>query len=227
MLSADLHQAAMLADLSAPAKVGKLLLQTFYFPPFAETIMAKKQSTRSSSKSKSSSGPDAIMQLRADHDTVKKLFKQFEKSEDDGEKVELAATICNELTVHAAIEEELFYPAAKQALDEEDVELLDEAEVEHASAKDLIAQIQGGSPDDELWEAKVSVLGEYIDHHVQEEQEEIFPKVRKSELDLKALGQQIEARKTELEGMANQGAAARSGRSASQSNGARGARANA
>jgi hemerythrin superfamily protein len=100
------------------------------------------------------------------------------------------------LTVHATIEEELFYPAARENSTEQD--LLDEAEVEHASAKDLIAQIEGMDAGDELYDAKVKVLGEYIDHHVKEE-EELFPKVKRAKLDLEALGGELAARKQELQ----------------------------
>jgi hemerythrin superfamily protein len=100
------------------------------------------------------------------------------------------------LTVHATIEEEIFYPAARAA--EVDADLLDEADVEHASAKDLISQIESMSPDDDLYDAKVSVLGEYIDHHVQEEEGEMFPKCRKSEMDLAALAEALAERKSEL-----------------------------
>ena len=114
---------------------------------------------------------------------MKKLFKQYEKladAEADGEERQaLAEQICAMLTVHATVEEEIFYPAAREA--EVDSDLLDEAEVEHASAKDLIAQIQEMAPDDELYDAKVKVLGEYIDHHVQEEEGEMFPKCRRAE----------------------------------------------
>jgi len=100
------------------------------------------------------------------------------------------------LTAHATIEEEIFYPAARDAGVEGD--LLDEAEVEHASAKDLIAQIRSMSPDDDLYDAKVRVLGEYIDHHVDEEEGEIFPRCREAKMDLAGLGESIAERKSEL-----------------------------
>jgi hemerythrin superfamily protein len=134
--------------------------------------------------------------LKDDHAAVQKLFKEFEKTDNARRKQELATTICDELKVHTTLEEEIFYPAARDALDEQD--LLDEAEIEHASAKELIAQIEAGSPDDELWDARVTVLGEYIKHHVKEEQDEMFPKVKKTDIDLMALGEQLKARKTEL-----------------------------
>jgi len=159
---------------------------------------AKKSTKKSSSKAKAARRPkDAIALLRADHATVQKLFDQFEKARDDARKQKLAQQICMELKIHAAIEEEIFYPATRQALPRED-DLLDEAEVEHASAKELIAQIAAGGPRSELWDAKVTVLGEYIKHHVKEEQNEMFPKVRKTKLDLVALGEQLQSRKDEL-----------------------------
>jgi hemerythrin superfamily protein len=105
------------------------------------------------------------------------------------------------LTAHATAEEELFYPRAREVLGD-DEDLVDEADVEHASAKELIAQIEAGSPDDPLYDAKVKVLGEYIDHHVKEEEGEMFPKIRKSDLDLDAIGEEIAARKAELTGQA-------------------------
>ena len=158
----------------------------------------KKTSARKSSSRKQSNGSrDAIALLRADHAKVEELFGQFEKARTDERKSALAQQICSELTVHTTIEEEIFYPAARQALDEDD--LLDEATVEHASAKDLIAQIQAGSPSQDQWDAKVTVLGEYIKHHVKEEQSEMFPKVRKTQLDLKELGAQLQARKQQLQ----------------------------
>jgi hemerythrin superfamily protein len=101
-----------------------------------------------------------------------------------------------ELTVHAQLEEEIFYPAAREALEEQD--LLDEAEVEHASAKELIAQLESTKPGAELYDAKVTVLGEYIDHHVKEEEKQMFPKVRKARLDLEELAAQMKARKEAL-----------------------------
>ena len=152
---------------------------------------------RSSSKAKTARRPkDAVALLRADHTKVQGLFDDFDKTNSDSKKAKLAQQICMELKVHATIEEEIFYPAARQAIKDED--MLDEAEVEHASAKQLIAEIEAGSPDEEKWDAKVTVLGEYIKHHVKEEQNEMFPKVKKTKLDLQALGEQMSARKQEL-----------------------------
>ena len=146
---------------------------------------------------------DACSLLDADHRNVKKLFKAYDEltqSRAAGaaqKKRELANEICMELTVHAQIEEEIFYPALRQALKETD--LLDEAAVEHASAKDLIAQIQEAVDTDDMFDAKVTVLGEYIDHHVKEERNEIFVKARAARgLDLVAMREQLETRKEEL-----------------------------
>ena len=144
---------------------------------------------------------DAIQLLSADHKEVKALFKDYdalvEADAAAGDRLALAGEICLKLTVHATAEEEIFYPAAREALGE-DEDLIDEADVEHASAKDLIAQIQASSPEEELYDAKVKVLGEYIDHHVKEEEGEIFPKVKKGGLATVALGAELAARKEEL-----------------------------
>jgi hemerythrin superfamily protein len=143
---------------------------------------------------------DAIGLLTADHKDVKKLFESYKKlvstEASDDEKEAVATKICMMLTAHATAEEEIFYPAAREALAEPD--LVDEAEVEHGSAKELIAQIEAMSPGDPMYDATVKVLGEYIDHHVKEEEGEMFPKVRKTDIDLKALGKEIKARKAEL-----------------------------
>jgi hemerythrin superfamily protein len=159
--------------------------------------MATKTSTAANT---ASPGTDAIELLTADHRNVEKLFKQYDKlAEEEGsynEKEALAATICAELTIHTQIEEEIFYPAARDVLDEED--LVDEAVVEHASAKDLIEQLANMSPDDDLYDAKVKVLSELIEHHVEEEEEEMFPKLKKAKLDTASLGSQMAERKQQL-----------------------------
>jgi hemerythrin superfamily protein len=142
-------------------------------------------------------GKDAIALLKADHALVQGLFDRFEKARGDDRKRALAEKICQELRVHTQIEEEIFYPAAREVLRDED--LMDEAEVEHAGAKDLIGQIESSSPGAELYDAKVTVLGEYIKHHVKEEHEEMFPKLRKTKLDMQALGERLQARKTQLQ----------------------------
>jgi len=143
---------------------------------------------------------DALDLLDADHQAVRKMFLAYrELAANDApepRRKALADQICMELTIHARLEEELFYPLVREAIRDDD--LMDEAEVEHASAKDLIVQILSMDPHEELYDAKVTVLGEYIEHHVQEEREEMFPKVRRSGLDLLALGERLRIRKEEL-----------------------------
>jgi hemerythrin-like domain-containing protein len=143
---------------------------------------------------------DAVSLLSADHAEVKQMFETYKQLvEEDGgddEKQALAEQICLALTVHADIEEEIFYPAMRESIDDDLA--LDEAEVEHAAAKDLIAQILAMDPEDALFDAKVLVLGEYVDHHVEEEESEIFPAAEKSGVDLDALGAELAERKQEL-----------------------------
>ena len=147
-------------------------------------------------------GTDAIAALMADHRKVQGLFKKFKKAKEGDEagadKAALVRQICTELKIHAAIEEEIFYPAVREQIDDDD--LMDEALVEHAGAKELIAQLEEMQPEDDLYDAKVTVLGEQIDHHVQEEEGEIFPKAKKAKVDTADLGAQLAARKAELQG---------------------------
>ena len=149
---------------------------------------------------KDASSTDAIALLTNDHQEVKELFEQYkelaESDTDDEARKDLAEEICTMLTVHTTIEEELFYPAARDAIDDDS--LLNEAEVEHQSAKDLIAQIQASDPTDPLYDAQVNVLGEYVNHHVQEEEGELFPKLQEADLDLEQLGAEMSARQEEL-----------------------------
>ena len=144
---------------------------------------------------------DAIALLRADHKSVSDQFEEFDRRKDRlsaGRKLEMVQIICRELKVHTQIEEEIFYPAARSIPKMDD--LLDEANVEHASAKELIRQLEGSRPDEDLYDAKVKVLGEYVKHHVKEEQNELFPIVKKSRLDTRALGEEMKRRKDELMG---------------------------
>jgi hypothetical protein len=141
---------------------------------------------------------DAIALLKEDHRTVEELFEKFEKASGDGRKQAIAEQICLDLSVHAQIEEEIFYPACEGKVDED---LLKESYVEHDGAKVLIAEIIAGGPDDEFYDAKVKVLSEEIEHHVEEEEkrlEGLFAQARKAGLDMDALGEQLAARKTEL-----------------------------
>jgi len=139
---------------------------------------------------------DAIALLRADHKRVSELFAQYESTRSTAKKKTLVASICLELSVHARVEEEIFYPAVKAAL--KDKELVPEAQVEHASLKELIAQVKDQEPDGEMFDAKITVMSEYTKHHVKEEQNEMFPKAKKTRLDMQELGARIAARKEEL-----------------------------
>lgn len=147
---------------------------------------------------------DAIKILTEDHARVSDLFDEFEKLKkkekkgetDEEAKQYIVETACAELTIHAQLEEEIFYPAAREALD--DMDMLDEAEVEHASAKQLISELSAMQPGDELYDAKFTVLGEYVRHHVEEEEKEMFKLVKKSEMDLEEIGEEILQRRMEL-----------------------------
>ena len=145
-----------------------------------------------------SQAQNAIDLLKADHASVKKAFREFEKMDhhDTATLQELVSTVCNELKVHTVIEEEIFYPAVREAIDDED--LMNEAQVEHDSAKVLIQQLEGMKADDPLLAANFAVLAEQIEHHVKEEETEMFPEVKKRKLDLDALGEKMMARKDEL-----------------------------
>ncbi len=165
--------------------------------PTTGSTTSGKAATRSTTTR--STKNDAIKLLTEDHNKVKKMFKEFEKlskKNDEEGKEELATQICKELSVHAQLEEEIFYPAVREAIDDDG--LMNEAMVEHGSAKDLIAQIQSMAASDPMYDAVVTVLGEYINHHVEEEQNEMFPKVQKSDMDLEELGLEMVERKKEL-----------------------------
>jgi hemerythrin superfamily protein len=162
--------------------------------------MAKsKAKGKKSSSRRSEVGQDAIALLKADHRQVEDWFEQFDKARGDDRKLDLATKICNALKVHTTIEEEIFYPAFIDATEEED--LHHEAIVEHDGAKKLIAEIEASSPDDDFYDAKVKVLSEMIKHHVKEEEQPggMFAEARKAKMDLDALGEQMAARKGELQ----------------------------
>jgi hemerythrin superfamily protein len=159
--------------------------------------MAKSKNQPAANSGK---GTDAIALLMADHKKVKGLFEEFKRLKEadgsDEEKAQIVGQICSELRMHTEIEEEIFYPAVREAI--EDTDLMDEALVEHAGAKDLIEQLEGVDPDDDLYDAKVTVLGEQIDHHVKEEEGEMFPKAKKASIDTADLAAQMAQRKEEL-----------------------------
>ena len=147
---------------------------------------------------------DALELLTAEHREVKAMFQQYRKLADvrgkGDERMLLASQICVALTLHAQMEEELLYPAAREVLTRNE-DIVDEAFVEHAGVKSLIAQIKTMTSDQPLFDARVKVLGEYVDHHVKEEETELFPKLRKSSLDLDTLGDRLAARKKQLMAM--------------------------
>jgi len=146
---------------------------------------------------------NAVDLLDADHKLVESMFLEYDALCEEGASDEvrqtLAERICREIAIHAQIEEEIFYPAAREASIRDGEDLLDEAEVEHGSLKQLVAAIESNSPEsDELFDARVKVLGEYVKHHVKEEENELFPRARKSDMDLEEVGARLAARKDEL-----------------------------
>jgi hemerythrin superfamily protein len=164
-------------------------------PSTTTATNSRKSTTRRATTARTKT-PDAVSLLRADHKLVAGLFDQFEKSRSTAKKKQLVAQICLELTVHAQVEEEIFYPEVQAAL--KDKELVPEARVEHQSIKDLIAAVEGVEPGGEDYDAKVKVMSEWVKHHVKEEQNEMFPKAKKSGLDMAELGERILQRKQEL-----------------------------
>jgi hemerythrin-like domain-containing protein len=144
---------------------------------------------------------DALDLLRADHDKVKQLFREFEElkgnDDEDERKAELVDEICYELTLHSMIEEEIFYPTVRAAIDDDD--LMDEADVEHAGARELISQLEVMYPGDDHFDATVTVLGEEVAHHIDKEESDIFDAARAAGIDLEELGERLAARKEELD----------------------------
>ena len=172
----------------------------------SSTAGSRRASTRSRAKSgsaastrgrRSSGSQDAIALLKSDHREVDELMQRYQGARSD-RKEALARQICTALKVHAQIEEELLYPAAREVLSADDADLVDEAAVEHATIKRLITDVEASSPSESLYDAKVTVIGEYVKHHVKEEEGELFPKLRASGLDLTALGERLAERKAAL-----------------------------
>jgi hemerythrin superfamily protein len=170
-------------------------------PSLTFKIFEDKVMTKTALKPAMQHGEDAITLLTEDHKKVKKLFSDFAKlAKGDGSdkaKAEVVRQICMELTIHAQAEEEIFYPAVRAAIKDDD--LMDEADVEHAGAKNLIAQLEAMAPAHDHYDATVTVLGEIIDHHVKEEEEKMFPKAKKAKVDTAALGAALIQRKHELQ----------------------------
>ena len=153
---------------------------------------------------------DAIGMLKADHDKVRDLFKQFDDIKDsraNKQKEKIVTEACRELTIHTKLEEEIFYPAVRKAIDEDD--LMNEAKVEHDSAKQLIRQLESMQASDEMFVAKFTVLAEYVKHHIEEEHNEMFPKAKKTDIDLEALGEKMMRRKQQLLGASKTASPAR------------------
>ena len=150
---------------------------------------------------KNGPAPDALDLLRADHDKVKSLFREFESlkgnDDEDERKSELVDEICYELTLHTMLEEEIFYPVVRSAIDDDD--MMDEADVEHAGARELISQLEVMYPGDDHFDATVTVLGEEVAHHIDKEENDMFNAVRSAGIDLEDLGEQLAARKEELD----------------------------
>ena len=162
----------------------------------------QRKTTKTATR-RGSRNPDALSLLKDDHRKVTAMFDRFESTRGDEQKEKLANQIVQELKVHTQLEEEIFYPAVREEIGEED--LVNEALVEHGSAKALIRQIEVASPSDDNYDALVKVLGEYIKHHVREEEGELFKEVRRTDLDLRELGERMKRRKQELTGGEAQG----------------------
>jgi hypothetical protein len=167
------------------------------------TVTKTTAAPKTSAASKASPAPkapaaakDAIAMLKAEHGAVSALFADYEKADSRKKKKAIVAEICAELSVHVQVEEEIFYPPFKAAL--KDKVLVPEAVVEHGGIKELIAQLEGAEPDGEIYDAKVKVLSEYVEHHVKEEQTGMFAKAKTTALDLVELGARMATRKAEL-----------------------------
>ncbi|MDQ7247769.1 hemerythrin domain-containing protein [Dongia sedimenti] len=159
---------------------------------------AQKKSVDAEENTRNPGAKDAIALLKADHKEVAAMFEEFLAGDlDDDAKDELAGKICQALSVHAQIEEEIFYPAAREAVSSDDEDLLDEAEVEHGSITDLVTAVEEHE-DDALFDAQIKVMSEWVKHHVKEEETELFPKLLKTDMDMKELGAAMAARKEEL-----------------------------
>jgi hemerythrin superfamily protein len=170
--------------------------------PIADTTQPKTKKIKSAAiavkrfDGRSVNQPAAIAFLMQQHRDVEALFEKYEKTKSSAQKAKLSEKICLALAVHAKIEEELLYPEAREKIEEAD--LVDEAAVEHATAKDLIAQIETMQVGAELYDAKVTVLSEYIKHHVKEEETELFPQIKQTDMDLTQIGERLKARTAQL-----------------------------
>jgi hemerythrin superfamily protein len=185
----------------------------------------KTQSRRRSKSTRNGSGrDDAISLLKSDHREVERLFASFESGRSEDRKAEIAAQICEALKAHTMIEEEIFYPAFLEATGDTDIH--HEAEIEHAGATHLIEEIEAAGPEDDHFDARISVLKEMIRHHVKEEEQRggMFSKAQSSDMDLAELGRQMSERKLEIMGEGSEGMASRRPPAQSQSRTRRGTR---
>jgi hemerythrin superfamily protein len=190
------RKAALQKQLTTPE-----LLIAFRSPAATVEVLIEVTDDSGAAAPEPSAGTDAIAVLTDDHNRVRGLFRYFAQLEGDGPttaRMNVVEDICKELVIHSTIEEELFYPVARTAI--EPAELINEAEVEHSTTKYLIQQLLPTNKDDARFCAKVRVLREYVKHHLDEEEKDIFPKVKKAKLDLSALGQQLRDRRDELRG---------------------------
>ncbi len=165
----------------------------------SNTSKRSASTTSRGSRRTSNTRNDAVTLLKRDHREVSDLLERYERAT-GVRKSAIVEQICTALTIHAQIEEDVFYPAAREALGDRDADLVNEADIEHASIKDLVSQLQSSDASDEHYDARVKVLGEYVKHHVREEESELFPKLHATDLDLIELGRQLAARKAELTG---------------------------
>lgn len=167
----------------------------------ARSNTSSEKSSSRSTATRSGKEMDAYALLEEDHKRVQKLFKEFEKAdrEDTDAMRQLVETACDELEIHAALEEELFYPMLSAALEEDEQELVAEAQVEHDAAKQLIEQLRSLQPGDPMYAATFTVLGEYVNHHIEEERKEIFKHAKRAKIDAEELGEQLAQRKQEMQ----------------------------
>jgi hypothetical protein len=166
-------------------------------PGRAAEIKSSRSPSQNRGKETQPASPSAFELLEQDHREVEEWFDEYDELKDDhDQRAELAQKICLALRVHAQIEEEIFYPQAREATKDND--LIDEAVVEHATVKKLISEIEAMEAGEELYEAKVRVLGEMVKHHIKEEEDELFPELEAAKMDLNALGKEIAERKEEL-----------------------------
>jgi hypothetical protein len=175
------------------------------FKLIQENAMPSRQTStdttaRPRKRSSATARTEVITTLKDDHKRVKRLFREFEKPAVKANRQSVAALVgeaCAALEMHTTLEEEIFYPAARECLP--DADLIDEAEIEHASAKELIAQLEAMTPDDPRYAATFKVLGEYVKHHIQEEETEMFPQMAKRDCDWVELQRKMTERRSVLE----------------------------